>query len=186
MFHREEIRLLYRTVLASRPPGDIAEIGSWKGRSTVVMGLALRDSGDTSCRIYAIDPHIGSEEHRDVIEREGSTLSAFTHNLQTLGVDSLVEPVVEYSTRAASALAARGVSLRLLFIDGAHDEASVRADIRAFLPLVRAGGTIALHDCGPDTGWPGVWAAYRAELAPVVKEVERAHSLLVTQLLEDT
>src|SRR6185503_8996377 len=44
-FSRHEIRLLYRTVCGLEGPGDIAEVGSWKGRSTVVLGRAVRDAG---------------------------------------------------------------------------------------------------------------------------------------------
>ena len=61
MFHRNEARLLYRTVCAASGPRDIAEIGSWRGRTSVLMGHALRDSGITDCKIYAIDHHMGSD-----------------------------------------------------------------------------------------------------------------------------
>jgi predicted O-methyltransferase YrrM len=180
-FREAEIRLLYRTVRDLRVPGDIVEIGSWKGRTTVVMGRALADSSSATRRIHAVDPHTGSEEHREAIAREGSTLGAFRRNLRKAGVAAFVDEHVTTSGEAAGTLEAAGVRLALLFVDGAHDEASVRRDLRAFLPRLTPGGLVALHDCEEDGPHPGVWRAYRSELAPRADEVERAESLLVVR-----
>ena len=183
-FAREEIRLLYQTVRACEGPGDIAEIGSWKGRSTVTTGQALLHAGIRDCRIYAIDHHQGSDEetHRQILMSERSTLAAFRHNVRAAGVAPLVEEMVMPSSEAARALLARGTRLRLAFIDGAHDEESVRDDIRLFMPLVRPGGLVALHDCLPDGPFPGVHRAFEAELAPRAEVVARAFTLLVARL----
>ncbi len=183
MFRQDEIRLLYRSVKEAAGPGDIAEIGSWKGRSTVVMGLALGDRGEENCRIFAIDHHVGSEEHRNRIAREGSTFDDFRFNIQRMGVSEFIEPLVMKSGEGSRVLAERGIRLRFLFIDGAHDEASVREDIRNFLPLMHPEATIALHDCEEEGGFPGVWKAFEQELAPKVKILERASSLLIARLL---
>jgi predicted O-methyltransferase YrrM len=182
MFAPEETRLLYRTVCELEGEGDIAEIGSWMGRTSIVMGLALRDSGQTGRRIYAIDPHVGSEEHQEYIAHHGPTFAEFRRNVSDAGLDALVEPLVMRSVDGASQLAARGARLRLTFIDGAHDEASVREDIEAFLPLMQPRGVVALHDCGPDGGWPGVNAAFAALLEPHVDVIGQAGSLFVTRL----
>jgi predicted O-methyltransferase YrrM len=182
LFAEDESGLLYRSVRSIGAPGDIAEIGSWMGRSSIVMGLALRDAGSTTRRIYAIDPHMGSDEHRDFIAQHGSTFSAFLHNVAEANVDDLIEPLVMKSTDGARMLAERRVRLGMVFIDGAHDEASVREDIRSFLPLLNPRATVALHDCEENGGFPGVWRAFQAELAPRVEILERASSLLVTRL----
>ena len=183
MFRHDEIRLLYRTVRACRGPGDICEIGSWKGRTTVIMGLALRDAGQDRCRIYAVDHHEGGVEVAERYPEEGSSLQVFRANLARAGIADRVEELVMFSREAAPLLRERGVELRMLFIDGAHDEESVREDIRRFVPLVGAGGIVALHDCeAVDAEHPGVWRAYQAELAGRVDEVARASSLLVTRL----
>ncbi|MGA9855788.1 MAG: class I SAM-dependent methyltransferase, partial [Gammaproteobacteria bacterium] len=42
-----------------------------------------------------------------------------------------------------------------IFVDSGHDEASVRGDIEAVLPLLKTDGLIAFHDY-PDPGWPDV------------------------------
>ena len=86
------------------------------------------------------------------------------------------------SIEGARVLTERGVRLAMAFIDGAHDEESVRRDIRAFVPLPSSGGLVALDDCVPDGQFPGVWKAYQSELASQVSEIGRASTLLVTQL----
>ena len=177
----DELRLLYRTAGTAPDPGDVAEIGSWKGRTTITLARALKDHGIAHCRVFAIDHHQGSEEHRDEIGRRGSTLSVFRQNLRAAAVTDVIETLVMEAPQAAEILAQRGIQLRMLFIDGAHDEGSVRRDIRAFLPLVRLGGIIALHDCEPGGAFPGVWKAFQSELAGRVEVVARASSLMVTR-----
>lgn len=181
---KDELRALYRAAAGAAGPGDVAEVGSWKGRSTIVLARALRDAGIADARVWAIDHHVGSDEdeHREILAREGSTFDAFRANVRASGVGDRIEPLVLSSVEGARELARRGVTLRMAFIDGAHDVDSVRADLRAFLPLVRAGGLIALHDCEErDASFPGVWQAYREVLADRVDVVEHVDALLVAR-----
>lgn len=183
---KDELRALYRAAVNAEGPGDLAEIGSWKGRSTIVLARALQDAG-ADARVWAIDHHGGSDEerHRKVLATEGSTLDAFQRNLAAARVADRIVPLVMSSKEAAADLSRRGVSLRLVFIDGAHDEPSVRADIRAVRPLLAPRGVIALHDCDiHDANFPGVWSAFRAELEGRVDVVEHTDSLLVARLKE--
>lgn len=174
----DEMRLLYRTARATPGPGDMAEIGSWKGRSTTLLGLAIRDRGEADCRLHAIDPHQG-------VPGEGQSLEAFRRNVRFTPAHRVVNELVLTSDEALDVLRSAGVQLRLLFVDGAHDEESVLADLRGYVPLVRPGGVVVLHDCVEGGLHPGVWRAYRTELAPRCEEVARAESLLVTRLPED-
>lgn len=48
-------------------------------------------------------------------------------------------------------------SLAVVFLDGAHDEAAIRADLAAWLPKVRPGGLL----CGHDRNEDGVHAALK-------------------------
>jgi predicted O-methyltransferase YrrM len=150
------------------------------------MGQALRDAGVKDARIWAIDHFIGSGEHKERLSEEGgSTLEAFRHNIRYGGVDQFVNEVVMKSADGAHYLREQSVLLRMLFIDGAHDEVSVREDIKNFLPLMQPDGIIALHDCVPEGGFVGVWKAYESDLKPRVVELGRASSLLVTRLRPD-
>ena len=63
----EEAKLLYK--LAKNCKGVIVEIGSWKGKSTICM--AKGSKAGNNVKIYAIDPHVGSSEHKKKYEKYG-------------------------------------------------------------------------------------------------------------------
>ena len=69
---------------------------------------------------------------------------AFNRNVRLTAARRVVNELVMTSEAALEELRAREVRLRLLFVDGAHDEASVRADLRGWVPLVRPGGLVVL------------------------------------------
>lgn len=181
---KDQVRLLYRAAAAEPGPGDIAEIGSWMGKSTVTIARALLDHGIGDCRVFAIDPHEAHTDQSEEIARAGSTLPHFQENVRMARVEHLVEPLVMTSEAAAQELARRGVRLRLAFIDGRHDEESVRQDIRAFRPLMRPRGLMAFHDCDPEGGaYPGVWTALESELlGPAADVADHAGVLWLVRL----
>ena len=135
--------LLYQ--LARRASGGcIVEIGSWQGKSTVWIGLGAQagaSQGETP-RVYAIDPHTGSEEHQKPGEKIW-TFERFKANISRNGLDRTVTPVVE---RAHNARRTFEQPVSLLFIDGAHDYDSVKQDYELWAPLVVEGGYIVFHD----------------------------------------
>jgi predicted O-methyltransferase YrrM len=148
----EEADLLLRAAvqaLAATAGAPIVEVGSMWGRSTVVLATAVSAVAPDS-RVHAIDPHEGEIT---VLEggttHLGPTLEAFKRNLASAGVEDAVEIVV-----ARSADTPWSGPIGLLFVDGLHDEQSVRADTGHFLPHLANGGLVALHDYGYD--FPGV------------------------------
>jgi predicted O-methyltransferase YrrM len=179
---RKKAALLYDAVLGLEGPGAVAEVGSWKGKSTVTLALALRRSGRRG-PVYAIDHFQGSEEHKDVLGPGGSTWDEFQRTVSGAGVADLVEPLRMDSLGGARWLFARGLRLRFLFLDGAHDEASVRADLEAFLPLLLPGALVALDDARPDGPFPGVHRAYEALLEPRSREVAWGGPVLLVRLV---
>jgi predicted O-methyltransferase YrrM len=183
-FSADELGLFYRTIRSLEGPGNLAEIGSWKGRSTAVGTMALRDAGvSTDVRYISIDPHTGSEEHTETIARIGTTLDDFRDNLKRLKLYDYIDEMVQFSFEAAENLLERKELLRFVHIDGAHDFENVSRDIRCFLPMVRIGGIIALHDFDPEGGpWPEVWQAFQAELEPYVDIIDHIDSLYITRV----
>ena len=85
----------------------------------------------------------------------GDLYPAFQHNMRDCGVADIVKPLRMLSVEAAKQFADE--SLDFLFIDASHDYESVRADLHAWLPKIKAGGTVAGHD----TDFPGVLDAVR-------------------------
>lgn len=123
------------------PVGATAvEIGSHKGRSTVVLGTALRGRGG---RLIAIDPFVDGR-----LFGGSSTRADFERHVSLAGLDDTVELVSDYSTRLRPDW---DRPFDLLYIDGKHDFWTVSDDLRwrAHLP---AGAPVLVHDCFSSIG----------------------------------
>jgi predicted O-methyltransferase YrrM len=117
----------------------IAEVGSWRGRSTA----ALADN--TNGVVYAIDTWAGSPETDfDQEFIAGGPEWLYQDFLQHAAPN--VVPVRMTSVDAAADFAAKGQTFDMIFIDGAHDYQSVRTDILDWYPLLEPGGLLCGHD----------------------------------------
>jgi predicted O-methyltransferase YrrM len=114
--------------------GCIVEIGSFAGRSTTF--LAAGSEAGARVVVYAIDPHIEPETGQ-------SRFPAFQRQIEAAGLSRIVRPIVGTSVQAAGSF---NEPVELLFIDGAHDEESVRQDWELWEPRVLPGGYVAMHD----------------------------------------
>jgi hypothetical protein len=177
-----KVRLLHRVVSGFSGPGEIAEIGSWKGKSTVALALAVKRGGRGET-VYAIDHHLGIVEDARLGTRSahGNTWSTFLSTIHDAGVKDVVHPLRMTSLAGARWLACRGIQLKFLLVDGAHDEESVTKDLLAFFPLVLPGGFIALDDAKPDAYFRGVHAAYQNVIEKKTRSLKWAGSLLLVQ-----
>lgn len=140
-FSEDEGRLLFRTVIQAvvELPGQVVEVGSYKGRSTVILGHAARTAarGRPGVKVYAIDPHEGVLSSGKV----PPTWDSFITMLTSYGLGDVV-----VSLRLKSSEVRWSGPIALLFIDGLHDLANVAADYSKFFPFVPPGGYIAFHD----------------------------------------
>ncbi|MGD9997878.1 MAG: class I SAM-dependent methyltransferase [Ilumatobacteraceae bacterium] len=165
------------------PPGrQIVEIGSFRGRSTIVLASAARDG----VTVIAIDPHAGNDRGPNEIsgfaDEAAGDHEVFLANLAAAGVTDRVRHVRELSDAAHDAVEG---DVALLYIDGAHRYAPARADIRDWGARVAPGGTMLIHDSFSSVGvtlailrelvWSGRFryvgrsrslAEYRADLQP--------------------
>jgi predicted O-methyltransferase YrrM len=125
----EEGEALYELARACRGDGVIVEIGSWKGKSTVCLGLGSR-AGE-SVPVYAIDPHA---DYR---------FGDFKTNVERAGIAELVRPIASLSQAAADDF---DEPIELLFVDGSHEYDLVLEDFEKWVPKVVDGGWVAFHD----------------------------------------
>jgi len=135
------------------PPGNILEIGSWLGLSTITFALSLKEHYGNNCFfvVHAIDPH--DEEHskntdntRDYYEsadHKWNMHEVFLSNLEKWDVKDYVKVYREYSFDFNIN---KADNISMLFIDGDHREKSVYKDLVKFAPLVKEGGLLILHD----------------------------------------
>jgi predicted O-methyltransferase YrrM len=125
----EEGEALYDLARACTGRGAIVEIGSWKGKSTICLGLGSQ--AGAAVPIYAIDPHA---DYR---------FDDFKANIDRAGIAELVRPIASLSQPAADAF---DDPIELLFVDGSHEYDLVLEDFEKWVPKVVEGGWVAFHD----------------------------------------
>lgn len=139
----DQARQLYDAAAAVQPGGKIVEIGSFRGRSTVVIASAIAPG----VSLFAIDPHAGNDRGPQEIDGYAAAAATdhevFLANLEHAQVDDLVQHVRAFSDQAHSEVAG---TLAMLYVDGAHRYAPARADIRDWGARVDADGTLLIHD----------------------------------------
>jgi predicted O-methyltransferase YrrM len=148
---------LYLLCYFQRLAGDVAEIGSWQGRSASFIARATREAGNG--RFFAIDHfkgNIGKEQHYKVGKDDLSDLrDGFTRNMRAAGLEDSVT-LYDMPSKDAAAQIADG-SLRFLFIDGDHTREGVEKDLALFVPKLKPGAIVVFDDFSP--AFPGVVSA---------------------------
>jgi predicted O-methyltransferase YrrM len=139
-----QARLLWDRAGAVPPGGRIVEIGSFRGRSAIVLARASAKAG---IELVAIDPHAGNDRGPQEIEGspdEGEAdHQAFLANLERAGVSEAVRHVRRPSQEALDAVDG---DVDLLYVDGAHRYGPASADIERWGRRVRPGGSMLVHD----------------------------------------
>ncbi len=138
-----QARRLWDCAQRVQPGGRIVEIGSFRGRSMIILADAAADGVE----LVAIDPHGGgdrgpNEYHPDLV-RGDADYEAFHANLRRAGVEARVRHVRDTSERA---LAEVTEPVDLLYIDGAHRYRFAKPDIERWGARVRPGGSLLIHD----------------------------------------
>ncbi len=135
-----EGELLYNLAKSCKGDGVIVEIGSWKGKSTI--WLAKGSKAGNKLKVYAVDPHTGSSEHREMYGKVW-TFEEFRRNIKDARVDDIVIPVLKTSEQATKFF---DEPVEFIFIDGAHEYQLVKLDFELWFPRLIDGGIIAFHD----------------------------------------
>jgi predicted O-methyltransferase YrrM len=139
----DQARRLWEAATLVRSPGRVVEIGSFRGRSTIILRRAAADGVE----LVAIDPHGGGDRGPQEITphaaRGDEDHRAFRANLERTGVAPEVRHVRRMSQDALHAVEG---SVDLLYVDGAHRYGPARADIDGWGARVRPGGTMLVHD----------------------------------------
>jgi predicted O-methyltransferase YrrM len=128
---------------APRGRGTIVEIGSYKGKSTVMLGVVAKHYHLGP--VVSVDPHnFNSSELRDQrINPDSSSFSEFLSNIRNAGVSDSVEVHRAYSN---DVFPTWNRQIRLLWIDGDHSYKGAKTDFDGFIEFVVAGGVVAFHD----------------------------------------
>jgi hypothetical protein len=138
-----------RSLVELPAPHSIVEVGSYCGKSTIVLASVVRAlRGDA--RVHSIDPHDGFVGSRDRgLQARGPTLERFRRSVTDAGVGDVVEILKQHSWETVWD---RPVSF--LHVDWLHDHESVSRDFLHFEPWLTDGAYVAFHDYAPY--YPGV------------------------------
>ncbi|MBO1333159.1 class I SAM-dependent methyltransferase [Streptomyces sp. VRA16 Mangrove soil] len=148
----------------------LLEVGTYCGRSTILLADAARAAGVTA---LTVDHHRGSEEQQpgwdfhdpqtvDPVVGKMDTLPTFRRTLHAAGLEDHVVALVGKSPQVAKVW---GGKLGFVFIDGGHTDEHATADYEGWAPHVADGGLLLIHDVFPvkHDEWTGQ-APYRVYL----------------------
>jgi|tagenome__1003787_1003787.scaffolds.fasta_scaffold20935056_2 hypothetical protein len=147
MTNLKEASLLYELAREARI-GCIVEVGSYRGRSTVALGLGSMDGNRLP--VFAIEPH---EQFRGVLGGQfgAEDRGAFFRAM----LDSACYQVVRLVNLSSEIVAAQWTKpVGLLWIDGDHSYEGVKRDFSCWSPHLTDNATVAFDDATDPTIGP--------------------------------
>lgn len=136
-----EMRFLALMAACPTAAGEILEIGSFKGKSTIILAQGSALAGDTI--MNAVDPMTAPSETDPDLRGQVSSFDDFQRNLFEHGVADRVQFHQTFSHELAKTW---DTPLRLLWIDGDHTYAGTKLDFEGFAPHLVDRGIVAIHD----------------------------------------
>ncbi|MFI6769988.1 class I SAM-dependent methyltransferase [Streptomyces sp. NPDC050355] len=133
----------------------LVEVGTYCGRSTILLADAARGAGVMA---VTVDHHRGSEEQQpgweyhdpSVVDPEVGrmdTLPTFRRTLHAAGLEDQVIALVGRSPQIAALWQA---PVGLVFVDGGHTDEHARADYEGWAPQIAPDGLLVIHDVFAD------------------------------------
>ena len=186
----DEGQALYEAAASARP-GTWLEIGTYCGKSTVLLAQAARvvaGSSDAAAQVVTVDHHHGSEENQPGWEwHDTSMVDPHSGLLDTLPAfrrtwDEHVKDVVSIVVATTAQVATWWrTPVEFLFLDGNHVEEMAQHDYAAFAPHVSVGGLLAVHDVFPDPadGGQAPWHVVERALGDGFEQVSQTGSLRI-------
>ena len=144
-----QARRLWERARAVAPGERIVELGSYRGRSAIVLAGAAPEG----VAVMAVDPHAGNDRgprqiHGSADEGEEDN-RVFAENLSRAGVRDRVTHV---RLASQAALAEIPGEARLVYVDGAHRYRPARDDLARWGERVAPGGALLVHDAFSSVG----------------------------------
>ncbi len=171
-----QAEVLYGVARRCPPGGRIVEIGSFRGRSTVVLASAAPSGAE----VVAIDPHAGNDRgprEIDGFAAEAATdAAAFAANLARAGVADRVRHVARSSDDARDQV---DDPIDVLYVDGAHRFGPAGRDLRTWGARVADGGTVVVHDAFSSVGVTGALLVQALRSPHRYRYLGRAGSLAI-------
>ncbi|WP_031075405.1 class I SAM-dependent methyltransferase [Streptomyces sp. NRRL WC-3742] len=183
----EGLALYAAAVEAARRTGlPVLEIGTYCGRSAILLAAAAREAGTVA---LTVDHHRGSEEQQPgweyhdatLVDPEVGLMDTLPRFRRTLHAAGLEEHVVALVGRSPRIAALWGRPVGLVFIDGGHTDEHATGDYEGWAPHLAPEGLLVVHDVFPDPadGGQAPYRVYLRALAEGFEEVSVTGSLRV-------
>jgi predicted O-methyltransferase YrrM len=145
----DQARRLYERAAAVPRGGTIVELGSFRGRSTIVLAAGA----PAGVSVFAVDPYAGNDrgprEWTGRVAEAERDLTAFRRNVDRAGVS---QAVVQVRATSSDALAEVAAPVDLLYVDAAHRYGPCRSDLVQWGARVVPGGAMLVHDAFASVG----------------------------------
>lgn len=156
----DEARALHAAALDGARVGPLVEIGTYLGKSTILLADAARRHGR---KVVTVDHHRGSEEHQPgweyhdpgLVDPRIGLIDTLPGARRTLALAGAERDVIMIVGRSPEVAALWSTPLGFVFIDGGHTDEAAQADYAGWSPLVAPGGLLAIHDVFPDPAQGG-------------------------------
>ncbi|MFD9598710.1 class I SAM-dependent methyltransferase [Kitasatospora sp. NPDC059973] len=183
----EGLALYAAALTAARRTGlPVLEIGTYCGRSAILLAAAAREAGTVA---LTVDHHRGSEEQQPgweyhdptLVDQEVGRMDTLPRFRRTLHAAGLEDHVVALVGRSPQIAALWGGRLGLVFIDGGHTDEHATGDYEGWARHLAPEGLLVVHDVFPDPadGGQAPYRVYLRALAEGFEEVSATGSLRV-------
>jgi predicted O-methyltransferase YrrM len=135
MMREEELRFLWRLAMQAQAGSQFVELGTYLGRTLVVLGHVAQRRGKylTSIDDYSYDERCSCAKVRENLIAAGLAAALDSAQIVLIEGDSRQKP-------------AELVDIGLLFVDSDHFSTQFDQEMTAWLGSVRPGGVIVCHD----------------------------------------
>ena len=116
----------------------VVEIGSFKGRSAVTIGLGLKDNPNGEFKLICVEPLYGN----DIIK---GMKDDFDNNIANVGIKDLITVFPYYSHEGVKHWSERE-TISMLWIDGNHEYEYAKDDFLLWGRFLAPGGIVGFHD----------------------------------------
>jgi len=145
---RPSERTELRMAVLLTPQGDVVEIGSAGGKTTLVLIGAARNVGK---HVYSVDPYPEELEGKATSYSPG-ICSANKAKVKECVLDAEFPNVTQFNCDLSECIDKLPKKLSVVFIDGLHEYDNAKAELELIYPLVVKGGRVYFHDTSWEKG----------------------------------
>jgi MMP 1-O-methyltransferase len=158
---------LYEAAAEAAKVGDLLEIGTYCGKSTIYLAAA---AATADRMVVTIDHHRGSEEQQPgweyhdpaLVDPEVGLMDTLPTMRRTLHAAGIEDRVIAVIGRSPAVARLWNTPVGLLFIDGGHTDEHAQGDYEGWAHHVAPDGLLAIHDVfpNPDDGGQAPYRIY--------------------------